>query len=131
MELETSKNISEKLRPGRFETTTYVVDKDHYLTLPRARRILCSRNSPSNFSFLGQGVDIDHSVQLFFGDPGRSPVASVKLFGHFNDKLEKRINGGLKFVTDMHKPASSQGKESIRAYVHVKPDIDAQVKLAV
>ena len=33
MELETGKHISEKLRPGRFETTAYVVDKDHYLTL--------------------------------------------------------------------------------------------------
>ena len=54
MELETGKNISEKLRPGRFETTAYVVDKDHYLTLPRGRRILCSWNSPSNFSFLGK-----------------------------------------------------------------------------
>ena len=86
MELETGKNISEKLRPGRFETTTYVVDKDYYLTLPRGRRILCCWNSPPNFSFLGQGADIDHSVQLFFGDLGRSLVASVKLFGHFETK---------------------------------------------
>ena len=86
MELETSKNISEKLRPGRFETMAYVVDKDYYLTLPRGRRILCSWNSPLNFSFLGKGVDIDHSIQLFFGDPGRNLVASVKLFGHCETK---------------------------------------------
>ena len=99
MELETGKNISEKLRPGQFETTAYVVDKDHYLTLPRGRRIFCSWNSPPNFRFLGQGADTDHSVQLFFGDPGGSPVASGKLFGHCETKSWKR-NAGLQIIHD-------------------------------
>ena len=99
MELETGKNISEKFRPGRFETTAYVVDKDHYLTLPWGRRILCSWNSRSNFSFLRQGADTDHSVQLFLGDPGTSLVASGKLFGHCETKSWKR-NVGLQIIHD-------------------------------
>ena len=92
MELETGKHISVKLWPWRFETTTYVVDKDYNLTLPRGWRIFCSWNSPSNFSFLRQGVDADHSIQLFLGDLEQAQLQAANSLAIVKQKAGKEMS---------------------------------------
>ena len=44
---------------------------------------------------------------------------------------KRRLKAGSRFRAGIGKPVSGRGKESIRAYVHVKLDNDGQVKLVV
>ena len=55
------------------------------------------------------------AIKLFFSNPGRDPVTSIKLFGHFNEKL-KKINAGLRFMIDKYKATQDQKKTKV--YTH-------------
>ena len=64
----------------------YMVNKDHHLALPWGWRIFCSWNSPFDFSFLRQGADANHLIQLSLSNSGASLVAGSELFGHCETK---------------------------------------------
>ena len=59
-----------------------MVNKDYHFALSWGWRILSSWNSPFDFSFLRQGADANHLIQLSLSNPGTSPVAGSELFGH-------------------------------------------------
>ena len=54
--------------------------------------------------FLGQSASQNISIELRFGDPGRSPVACGKLLGDIGKETEKSTKAGLRFNVDVYQP---------------------------
>ena len=65
-------------------------EHNHFSGL-RYWRALRARNSPMEDIFLGQSASQNISIELRFGDPGRNPVASGELLGHFGRQTEKEV----------------------------------------
>ena len=58
---------------------------------------------------------------MLFSNPGRDPITSIKLFGHFNEKLEK---DQCRFkIYNRHKATQDQKQKQRRIHI-VKPESD-------
>jgi len=55
----------------------------NHFSILRFRRAFRARDSPMKDIFLGQSASQNISIELHFCDPGRNPVASGELLGHF------------------------------------------------